>query len=145
MKEVPCTTIMPLLLTGENAFTKLWFLLCGSFVIASSQVEPNNCFFCCSNWLSQCKIVYYTFFSWMYGFVGSCAHLAMVNSSWTQSHIEKLWRIPDRIKRVYPPCDTSGLQVCNLCFIISMDLCNTCTLIIGWHYWFQCNKMICFN
>ncbi|KAH7511534.1 hypothetical protein JRO89_XSUnG0194400 [Xanthoceras sorbifolium] len=48
--------------------------------------------------------------SWMYGFVGSCAHLAMVNSSWTQSHIEKLWRIPDRIKRVYPPCDTSGLQ-----------------------------------
>ncbi|KAL9421706.1 hypothetical protein AB3S75_034055 [Citrus x aurantiifolia] len=63
------------------------------------------------NWLSQCKIVYYTFFSWMYGFVGSCAHLAMVNSSWTQSHIEKLWGIPDRIKRVYPPCDTSGLQV----------------------------------
>ncbi|CAN1259482.1 GDP-Man:Man(3)GlcNAc(2)-PP-Dol alpha-1,2-mannosyltransferase [Linum perenne] len=64
-----------------------------------------------SGWLSQCKLVYYTFFSWMYGFVGSCAHLAMVNSSWTRSHIEKLWRIPDRIKRVYPPCDTSGLQV----------------------------------
>nr|POE86361.1 isoform 2 of gdp-man:man(3)glcnac(2)-pp-dol alpha-1,2-mannosyltransferase [Quercus suber] len=40
----------------------------------------------------------------MYGFVGSCAHLAMVNSSWTQSHIEKLWRIPHRTKRVYPPC-----------------------------------------
>ncbi|XP_019071722.1 GDP-Man:Man(3)GlcNAc(2)-PP-Dol alpha-1,2-mannosyltransferase isoform X2 [Solanum lycopersicum] len=43
--------------------------------------------------------------------VGSCAHLAMVNSSWTQSHIEKLWGIPARIRRVYPPCDTSGLQV----------------------------------
>ncbi|GFZ15018.1 UDP-Glycosyltransferase superfamily protein [Actinidia rufa] len=40
----------------------------------------------------------------------SCAHLAIVNSSWTQSHIEKLWGIPDLIKRVYPPCDTSGLQ-----------------------------------
>lgn len=64
-----------------------------------------------SGWLSWCKIIYYTLFSWMYGFVGSCAHLAMVNSSWTQSHIEKLWRIPSRIKRVYPPCDTSGLQV----------------------------------
>nr|POE86363.1 isoform 2 of gdp-man:man(3)glcnac(2)-pp-dol alpha-1,2-mannosyltransferase [Quercus suber] len=46
----------------------------------------------------------------MYGFVGSCAHLAMVNSSWTQSHIEKLWRIPHRTKRVYPPCGTLGLQ-----------------------------------
>ncbi|KAL5160825.1 GDP-Man:Man(3)GlcNAc(2)-PP-Dol alpha-1,2-mannosyltransferase [Glycine soja] len=63
-----------------------------------------------SVWLSRCKIVYYTVFSCLYGFVGSCAHLAMVNSSWTKSHIENLWRFPDRIKRVYPPCDTSGLQ-----------------------------------
>ncbi|KAK2423353.1 GDP-Man:Man(3)GlcNAc(2)-PP-Dol alpha-1,2-mannosyltransferase [Trifolium repens] len=64
-----------------------------------------------SVWLSRCKIVYYTFFSWLYGIVGSCTHLAMVNSSWTKAHIEKLWGVPDRIKRVYPPCDTSGLQV----------------------------------
>ncbi|KAL9304118.1 hypothetical protein ACSQ67_021381 [Phaseolus vulgaris] len=64
-----------------------------------------------SVWLSRCKIVYYTFFSCLYGIAGSCAHLAMVNSSWTKSHIENLWRVPDRIKRVYPPCDTSGLQV----------------------------------
>ncbi|XP_038722849.1 GDP-Man:Man(3)GlcNAc(2)-PP-Dol alpha-1,2-mannosyltransferase-like [Tripterygium wilfordii] len=70
----------------------------------------NNALIAQSIWLSRCKIIYYTCFSWMYGFVGSCAHLAMVNSSWTHSHIEKLWRIPDRIKRVYPPCDTSGLQ-----------------------------------
>lgn len=76
-----------------------------------SSMYNNNASIAQSNWLSQCKIVYYTFFSWMYGFVGSCAHLAMVNSSWTLSHIEKLWGIPDRIKRVYPPCDTSGLQV----------------------------------
>ncbi|KAL0282725.1 UNVERIFIED_CONTAM: GDP-Man:Man(3)GlcNAc(2)-PP-Dol alpha-1,2-mannosyltransferase [Sesamum radiatum] len=34
----------------------------------------------------------------------------MVNSSWTQSHIQKLWGISARIKLVYPPCDTSGLQ-----------------------------------
>nr|AEG76894.1 putative glycosyl transferase family 1 protein [Linum usitatissimum] len=40
-----------------------------------------------------------------------CASLDMVNSFWTRSHIEKLWCIPNRIKRVYPPCDTSGLQV----------------------------------
>ncbi|KAI4373888.1 hypothetical protein MLD38_011950 [Melastoma candidum] len=63
-----------------------------------------------SAWLSQCKLLYYNLFSWMYGLVGSFAHLAMVNSSWTKSHIEKQWKIPDRIKRVYPPCDTSGLQ-----------------------------------
>lgn len=64
-----------------------------------------------SVWLSRAKIVYYTFFSYLYGIVGSCAHLAMVNSSWTKAHIEKLWGVPDQIKRVYPPCDTSGLQV----------------------------------
>ncbi|XP_027335076.1 GDP-Man:Man(3)GlcNAc(2)-PP-Dol alpha-1,2-mannosyltransferase [Abrus precatorius] len=67
-----------------------------------------------SAWLSRCKIIYYTFFSYLYGIVGSFTHLAMVNSSWTKSHIEKLWRVPDRIKRVYPPCDTSGLQVLSL-------------------------------
>ncbi|XP_057979653.1 GDP-Man:Man(3)GlcNAc(2)-PP-Dol alpha-1,2-mannosyltransferase isoform X2 [Malania oleifera] len=64
-----------------------------------------------SVWLSRCKIFYYTLFSWMYGIVGSCAHLAMANSSWTRTHIEKLWGTSHRIKRVYPPCDTSGLQV----------------------------------
>ncbi|CAK7336675.1 unnamed protein product [Dovyalis caffra] len=76
-----------------------------------SSMYNNDASIARSGWLSRCKIVYYTFFSWMYGFAGSCAHLAMVNSSWTQSHIEKLWRIPNHIKRVYPPCDTSGLQV----------------------------------
>lgn len=73
-------------------------------------------FLCGSSWLSQCKVIYYVIFSWMYGFVGSFTHLAMVNSSWTRSHIEKLWKIPDRTKRVYPPCDTSVLQVCLLMF-----------------------------
>ncbi|KAB2599571.1 GDP-Man:Man(3)GlcNAc(2)-PP-Dol alpha-1,2-mannosyltransferase-like [Pyrus ussuriensis x Pyrus communis] len=70
----------------------------------------NDDFIARSNWLSSCKVVYYNLFSRMYGIVGSCAHLAMVNSSWTQSHIEQLWSIPQRTKRVYPPCDTSGLQ-----------------------------------
>ncbi|XP_073016984.1 GDP-Man:Man(3)GlcNAc(2)-PP-Dol alpha-1,2-mannosyltransferase-like isoform X2 [Primulina eburnea] len=64
-----------------------------------------------SVFLSQCKVIYYIVFSWMYGIVGSCTHLAMVNSSWTGSHIQKLWGILDRVKMVYPPCDTSGLQV----------------------------------
>ncbi|KAK9683466.1 hypothetical protein RND81_10G143000 [Saponaria officinalis] len=63
-----------------------------------------------SIWLSRCKVLYYSVFSWMYGLVGSYADLVMVNSSWTQSHILKLWKIPERTRRVYPPCDTSGLQ-----------------------------------
>ncbi|KAI3914988.1 hypothetical protein MKW98_020535 [Papaver atlanticum] len=67
-----------------------------------------------SIWLSRCKVIYYTLFSWMYGFVGSCAHLAVVNSSWTQAHIVKLWGIPRRTKRIYPPCDTKGLQELSL-------------------------------
>ncbi|KAF8398224.1 hypothetical protein HHK36_017150 [Tetracentron sinense] len=84
-----------------------FFIFLFSFVVA-----PRKPFFCGSIWLSRCKVIYYTFFSWIYGIVGSCTHLAMVKSSWTQSHIEKIWRIPERTKRVYPPCDTSGLQVC---------------------------------
>ncbi|KAK9279254.1 hypothetical protein L1049_012932 [Liquidambar formosana] len=76
-----------------------------------SSMYNNDALIAQSTWLSRCKVIYYVFFSWIYGIVGSCAHLAMVNSSWTQSHIGKLWKIPNRIKRVYPPCDTSGLQV----------------------------------
>ncbi|KAK6932994.1 ALG11 mannosyltransferase, N-terminal [Dillenia turbinata] len=81
-----------------------------SRVRSRSSMYNNDAAIAKSVWLSQCKIIYYKFFSLLYGMVGSCAHLAMVNSSWTQSHIEKLWGIPEHTKRVYPPCDTSGLQ-----------------------------------
>ncbi|XP_058207285.1 GDP-Man:Man(3)GlcNAc(2)-PP-Dol alpha-1,2-mannosyltransferase [Rhododendron vialii] len=82
-----------------------------SRVRGRSSTYNNDALIARSIWLSRCKVIYYTFFSWMYGIVGSCAHLGLVNSSWTQSHIEKLWGIRERIKRVYPPCDTSGLQL----------------------------------
>ncbi|KAF8776738.1 hypothetical protein HU200_003473 [Digitaria exilis] len=71
----------------------------------------NNSHIAGSIWLSRCKILYYTIFSLLYGLVGSCAHLVMVNSSWTKSHIVNIWKIPERTKRVYPPCDTSVLQM----------------------------------
>ncbi|KAJ1266039.1 hypothetical protein BS78_08G120600 [Paspalum vaginatum] len=71
----------------------------------------NNSRIAGSIWLSRCKIFYYTIFSWLYGLVGSCAHLVMVNSSWTRSHIVNIWKIPERTNRVYPPCDTSALQM----------------------------------
>lgn len=82
-----------------------------SRVHARSSMYNNDALIAKSVFFSQCKVIYYKLFSLMYGFVGSHAHLAMVNSSWTQSHIQKLWGISDRIKRVYPPCDTSGLQM----------------------------------
>ncbi|KAK1291889.1 GDP-Man:Man(3)GlcNAc(2)-PP-Dol alpha-1,2-mannosyltransferase [Acorus calamus] len=73
-------------------------------------IYNNDSLIASSEWLSRCKVIYYIFFSWMYGMVGSCAHVVMVNSSWTRSHIEKLWKIPERTSRIYPPCDTSALQ-----------------------------------
>ncbi len=96
----------------------IWYFCSDNFILPlfSSYLSVKFSYVCGSTWLSRCKIIYYTIFSWIYGFVGSCAHLAMVNSSWTQSHIEELWGIPYRTKRVYPPCDTSGLQVCNFLF-----------------------------
>ncbi|XP_022854574.1 GDP-Man:Man(3)GlcNAc(2)-PP-Dol alpha-1,2-mannosyltransferase-like isoform X2 [Olea europaea var. sylvestris] len=80
-------------------------------VHAQNSMYNNDASIAKSALLSWCKVIYYMIFSWMYGIVGSCAHIAMVNSSWTKSHIEKLWGIPARIKLVYPPCDTSRLQV----------------------------------
>lgn len=85
-------------------------LLCPCAMISTMKTNSNS--FNCSIWLSRCKILYYTIFSWLYGLVGSCAHLVMVNSSWTKSHIVNIWKIPERTKRVYPPCDTSALQAC---------------------------------
>ena len=74
--------------------------------------------FVCSLFLSLFKAIYYLLMTILYGFVGCYANLAMVNSSWTQSHIQKLWRISDRIVRIYPPCDTRTLQVCHSCSLL---------------------------
>ncbi|MCD7463482.1 asparagine-linked glycosylation protein, partial [Datura stramonium] len=82
-----------------------------SRVRGRSSMYNNDSLIAKSAILSRFKVIYYALFSWLYSIVGSRAHLVMVNSSWTQSHIEKLWGIPTRIRRVYPPCDTSGLQV----------------------------------
>ena len=33
----------------------------------------------------------------------------MVNSSWTEGHINSIWKCPLRTHRVYPPCDIEHL------------------------------------
>lgn len=59
--------------------------------------------------LSFAKLLYYKMFARIYGIAGSYAEVVLVNSSWTRGHIDALWRVPDRIATVYPPCDTAAL------------------------------------
>lgn len=42
--------------------------------------------------------------------MGRCAEIVMVNSSWTEEHINDIWNIPLKTHRVYPPCDTEELK-----------------------------------
>lgn len=46
----------------------------------------------------------------IYGVMGRCAEIVMVNSSWTEEHINDIWNIPLKTHRVYPPCDTEELK-----------------------------------
>ena len=51
------------------------------------------------------KIYYYQFFSVLYGLMGRSSQLVWVNSTWTRNHINSLWRIPQRTRVLYPPCN----------------------------------------
>lgn len=61
---------------------------------------------------SLVKVAYYHLIALAYGLTGGCAHVVMVNSSWTRGHIERLWwrRRRGSTHLVYPPCDTEELQ-----------------------------------
>ncbi|XP_059062375.1 GDP-Man:Man(3)GlcNAc(2)-PP-Dol alpha-1,2-mannosyltransferase [Achroia grisella] len=56
------------------------------------------------------KLFYYKIFGWLYGIVGRCADIVMVNGSWTEGHIEELWDVPEKTYKVYPPCEVSELK-----------------------------------
>uniref|UniRef100_A0A2K6ET02 GDP-Man:Man(3)GlcNAc(2)-PP-Dol alpha-1,2-mannosyltransferase n=1 Tax=Propithecus coquereli TaxID=379532 RepID=A0A2K6ET02_PROCO len=51
------------------------------------------------------KLIYYYLFAFIYGLVGSCSDVVMINSSWTLNHILSLWKAGSRTNVVYPPCD----------------------------------------
>ncbi|CAK0784222.1 hypothetical protein CVIRNUC_007426 [Coccomyxa viridis] len=59
---------------------------------------------------SAAKLVYYYMFASLYGAVGACANVVMVNSSWTQAHISSLWLRLGTPQLVYPPCNTTSLS-----------------------------------
>lgn len=65
----------------------------------------NNSFISNSPLLSQAKTIYYRFFAYIYGITGRYADGIMVNSSWTEDHINQIWNVPLRTYKVYPPCD----------------------------------------
>lgn len=69
----------------------------------SSVIARNPLF----TWL---KLLYYKIFGWLYGVVGRCADVVMVNGSWTEEHINELWQIPLSTFRVYPPCEVTELK-----------------------------------
>ncbi|KAI8893214.1 glycosyltransferase [Globomyces pollinis-pini] len=62
-----------------------------------------------SSVLSKLKVHYYKLFSFIYGKVGSYGDVVLVNSKWTQGHINDIWKIPSKTSILYPPCDTDKL------------------------------------
>lgn len=65
-----------------------------------------------SNILSRGKLLYYLTFAKLYAFCLRRADHLMVNSTWTQAHINGLLGKAgsiDGAKVVYPPCDTESL------------------------------------
>ncbi|CAN0465381.1 unnamed protein product, partial [Laminaria digitata] len=63
-----------------------------------------------STGVSRAKLVYYHAFAFLYGVAGGFASNVMVNSSWTKRHIAALWKRSSPAV-VFPPCDTSELEV----------------------------------
>ncbi|XP_023727628.1 GDP-Man:Man(3)GlcNAc(2)-PP-Dol alpha-1,2-mannosyltransferase isoform X2 [Cryptotermes secundus] len=63
-----------------------------------------------SPFLTAGKLLYYRLFAWLYGWVGRCSDIVMVNSSWTEEHISDLWQCSLKTHRVYPPCDVEELK-----------------------------------
>ena len=74
-------------------------------VEAKNSAFNNRQFIAKSQFLTKLKILYYRLFARLYSLSGRCACCVMVNSSWTQAHINELWSLTYRTKIVYPPCD----------------------------------------
>lgn len=75
-------------------------------VVKSRNVGFSNAAFITRNpVLSSAKLLYYHFFAFIYGLMGSCSDVVMVNSSWTLKHILSLWKTGHCTNIVYPPCD----------------------------------------
>lgn len=68
----------------------------------------NRAIFTRSPVLRRMKLLYYKLLAHLYGFVGRQADLVMVNSTWTQNHIDSMWHLKSQV--VYPPCDVESFK-----------------------------------
>lgn len=68
----------------------------------------NHPIFVRSPMMRNLKLIYYRLLAKLYGVVGRQADLVMVNSSWTQNHINSLWKLKSHV--VYPPCDVESFK-----------------------------------
>ena len=84
--------------------------------------------------ISAAKLLYYRMFASAYSFVGSFADLVMVNSSWTEGHICRLWRLnrdskgmqPDNATDIASPSDTLSGSACHGKALVKLyPPCNT--------------------
>ncbi|KAL7648301.1 UNVERIFIED_CONTAM: hypothetical protein RMT77_000207 [Armadillidium vulgare] len=71
-----------------------------------TEAHNNRAFISHNIVLSFAKLIYYHVFAIIYGLMGSCAHVVMVNSTWTKNHISSLWTLGAKVDTVFPPCDT---------------------------------------
>lgn len=42
--------------------------------------------------------------------MGRCSDTIMVNSTWTEDHINSIWNVSFKTHRVYPPCNVKHLK-----------------------------------
>lgn len=61
--------------------------------------------------LRAVKLIYYRMMAYLYGLAGRYSDIVMVNSSWTQSHIDSLWKIKSHV--VYPSCGVESFKEVN--------------------------------
>jgi alpha-1,2-mannosyltransferase len=55
-------------------------------------------------------LMYHKMFAKFYSWAGGCSDIVMVNSSWTEEHINHIWQCPSKTYKVFPPCDVEGLK-----------------------------------
>lgn len=73
-------------------------------------IYNNNECITSSTYISSIKLSYYLCFAKMYQFMGRFATEVVVNSKWTQYHIEEIWQTP--VSKIYPPCKTNIWRCC---------------------------------
>jgi alpha-1,2-mannosyltransferase len=79
--------------------------------VANRTLAHNNASHVARNpFLTMLKLNYYRLFSALYGVVGRCADIVMVNSSWTENHLVTIWKAEFKTHRVYPPCEVKHLK-----------------------------------